>query len=424
MTVKKIIKIIFFIMAVTTLVAGPLIAFAEEGGELKSRIEEKSKELEIINSQIQETQSKLEHISSQSQSLSKEIKSTDYSIQNLELNIRSSEINIDKLGLELENLGIKLSDTENIIEEKKKDIALIIREINQKEKAGLLETLLSSQSLADSVSELSGLEQLQKSLSEEISSLRNLSNLLNDNIQESAVKKSSLENEKLNLKSRKVIVEDQKEYKETLLEETKNKESVYQQQLSALEKKQKEISGEIEELEEKLRGDYDTNLLPTKGTSVLLVPVPNGSIMTQAYGRTEFARTAYKTGFHNGIDWGVPTGTVIKAAANGKVIAAGDNGRYQYGKYVLIEHSNNLVTIYAHLSRHAVSKGQTVSAGDIIGYSGSTGYSTGPHLHFGVYSEPSYCRETRASSQCVQLKSFGAAGLVPVGVTINPADYF
>jgi murein DD-endopeptidase MepM/ murein hydrolase activator NlpD len=59
---------------------------------------------------------------------------------------------------------------------------------------------------------------------------------------------------------------------------------------------------------------------------------------------------------------------------------------YSYGKWVLIQHPNGLSTLYAHLSLQSVSEGQSVSTGQIIGYSGNTGYTTGPHLHFGVYA--------------------------------------
>ena len=100
------------------------------------------------------------------------------------------------------------------------------------------------------------------------------------------------------------------------------------------------------------------------------------------------------------------------AADDGEVIVVGNNGRVQYGKFILIKHNNNLATLYAHLSRQIVQKGNMIKRGQVIGYSGNTGYSYGPHVHFTVYWEPS-----------VSLKSFSGAGLVPVGVTINPADY-
>jgi murein DD-endopeptidase MepM/ murein hydrolase activator NlpD len=85
---------------------------------------------------------------------------------------------------------------------------------------------------------------------------------------------------------------------------------------------------------------------------------------------------------HTGIDIHVPYGARIVAAGNGTVIFAGRNGGY--GNFTMIDHGNGLVTCYAHQSRIVVSKGQRVSAGTTIGYVGSTGLSTGPHLHFEV----------------------------------------
>jgi murein DD-endopeptidase MepM/ murein hydrolase activator NlpD len=112
------------------------------------------------------------------------------------------------------------------------------------------------------------------------------------------------------------------------------------------------------------------------------------------------------------MDFRASIGTPIYAAGDGQVFAVGNNGNVQYGKYVVIKHENNLATLYGHLSRQVVSAGKSVKKGDIIGYSGSTGYSTGPHLHFGVYWAPS-----------IELKTISGAGLVPVGVTVNPEDY-
>lgn len=87
-------------------------------------------------------------------------------------------------------------------------------------------------------------------------------------------------------------------------------------------------------------------------------------------------------GFHPGIDIGASMGTPIKAAASGRVIVSGYNGGY--GNLVVIDHGNGLATAYAHQSSIAVSVGQQVGQGQVIGYVGSTGFSTGPHLHFEV----------------------------------------
>nr|WP_246472886.1 M23 family metallopeptidase [Pelagibacterium limicola] len=89
-----------------------------------------------------------------------------------------------------------------------------------------------------------------------------------------------------------------------------------------------------------------------------------------------------RTAFHAGIDFRAPTGTPILAAASGTVIHAGPNGGY--GKMVDIDHGNGLVTRYAHMSSIGVHEGQVITGGERIGLAGSTGRSTGPHLHFEV----------------------------------------
>ena len=83
---------------------------------------------------------------------------------------------------------------------------------------------------------------------------------------------------------------------------------------------------------------------------------------------------------HAGIDISARTGTPIRAANVGEVIYAGWRGGY--GNAVIIDHGDGLATLYAHQSRIAAGTGQTVERGEIIGYVGSTGNSTGPHLHF------------------------------------------
>ena len=86
---------------------------------------------------------------------------------------------------------------------------------------------------------------------------------------------------------------------------------------------------------------------------------------------------------HHGTDFGARRGTPILAAADGKVIFSGWKGGY--GKVIKIQHKDDYVTLYAHQSRIRVKKGIDVKSGQIIGYVGSTGRSTGPHLHFGLY---------------------------------------
>lgn len=108
----------------------------------------------------------------------------------------------------------------------------------------------------------------------------------------------------------------------------------------------------------------------------------NSTMITSEFGYRYHPVLHYNT-LHSGTDWYVPSGTPVKAAATGTVIAAGWNGNY--GNCVDIRHSDGSMTRYAHLSSIAVAYGQQVRQGEVVAYSGATGVVTGPHLHFEIY---------------------------------------
>ncbi|WAA12277.1 peptidoglycan DD-metalloendopeptidase family protein [Fervidibacillus halotolerans] len=118
-----------------------------------------------------------------------------------------------------------------------------------------------------------------------------------------------------------------------------------------------------------------TKVVPSRGTGTLAWPTNGGYISSYV---------GYRWGsFHKGIDIARPSNYTIKAADNGTVVFAGWDGGY--GNKIVIDHNNGMRTVYAHLSSISVSVGQTVEKGRKIGVMGSTGYSTGTHLHFEVY---------------------------------------
>jgi murein DD-endopeptidase MepM/ murein hydrolase activator NlpD len=120
------------------------------------------------------------------------------------------------------------------------------------------------------------------------------------------------------------------------------------------------------------------------GTSsgVLLWPVPGP--MVQGVGWRVHPVYGYRS-CHTGIDISAGTGTPIKAAADGVVVWTNPDDGGPYGNNTLVDHGNGLSTFYAHQSAFNVSPGQRVRQGEVIGFVGSTGYATGPHLHFEVH---------------------------------------
>jgi murein DD-endopeptidase MepM/ murein hydrolase activator NlpD len=100
------------------------------------------------------------------------------------------------------------------------------------------------------------------------------------------------------------------------------------------------------------------------------------------------AGSMWSSGYHTGVDFVVPTGTSLKAVGAGTVVSAGWAGAY--GNQVVIQLADGHYAQYAHLSSLSVSSGQSVTAGQQVGLSGSTGNSTGPHLHFEIRTTPDY----------------------------------
>ncbi len=148
----------------------------------------------------------------------------------------------------------------------------------------------------------------------------------------------------------------------------------------AYEKAERELAYQSEKLQKMLAGSKTSNVKVATG---FIWPL-RGPI-TSPFGYR--IHPIFKTRiFHSGIDIGVPMGTPVKASNAGKVIYVGWYGGY--GKVVIIDHGQYngkaISTLYAHLSSYNVSVGQKVSQGQKIGNAGSTGYSTGPHLHFEV----------------------------------------
>ncbi|MET9594294.1 LysM peptidoglycan-binding domain-containing M23 family metallopeptidase [Streptomyces sp. NPDC006516] len=119
-------------------------------------------------------------------------------------------------------------------------------------------------------------------------------------------------------------------------------------------------------------------------TSGYAAPVENPNVTTQY----RASGASWSSGYHTGSDFQAASGTSVRSIGPGTVVSAGWSG--SYGNEVVIQHSDGMYSQYAHLSSLEVSAGQTVTGGQQIGLSGSTGNSTGPHLHFEVRTGPSY----------------------------------
>lgn len=120
----------------------------------------------------------------------------------------------------------------------------------------------------------------------------------------------------------------------------------------------------------------------SESTGEFAKPLNQGNQITERFGTVENP-TGYGSRFHKGIDIGCQTNEVVYASQDGQVLMAQYNGAY--GNYILLKHGEDTETAYAHLNGYNVSAEQSVKQGDVIGYCGSTGWSTGNHLHYEVH---------------------------------------
>ncbi|VAV93032.1 Membrane proteins related to metalloendopeptidases [hydrothermal vent metagenome] len=185
------------------------------------------------------------------------------------------------------------------------------------------------------------------------------------------------------LEATRVALADEYEAQATLLDEVEVAVAEFEGELASLGREEASIRRKIAEAAAaaaatKPRSSSSAGSSST-GSGRLLRPIPGA--IESGFGMRVHPITG-KTRMHNGLDMHGNSGDPIRAAADGKVIFAGVKGGY--GNAVMIDHGGGMVTLYAHQSKLLVKEGQRVDAGDVIGLIGSTGLSTGPHLHFEV----------------------------------------
>lgn len=397
------------------------VAFgAEIPQNLKDAINTKTQELQTVNQKILEVQKNLEETGEERKTLQKETKNLDYRINQLNLGVKASEITIEKLGLEIDSIKYEVEEIKAEMDIKKIGIGGLLKEIQKKDNETILTILLKNRSIAESLAELENLSDLNTGLSLEVTKLQNLDRELSDKLGLTSRKKQGVELEGGNLKNRRIIAANQKSEKQGLLRKTQNQEKVYAEEIESLKELQAAIASEVEKIEEELRLKIDPSLLPTPAPGVLGWPVVlknQGGFgrLTQEYGEVSYL---YGGKPHNGIDIGAPIGTPILAAEKGKVLEVGNQDLYcykgAYGKFVVIEHENNLTALYAHMSLQSVKKGDIIVRGNLIGYVGSSGYATGPHLHFTVYA---------GSTFVLRPSKINCGPVMPFGGTLDPLRY-
>lgn len=352
-------------------------------------------------------------------SLEEEKKKTEETIKNLEdikadteNYVKKLDASLAELDKELTALSGQITDKETDIEtakaqlEKAKDaerkqyesMKLRIKYMYEKGDTSYLDLLMESGSLSEM---LSRAEYIQKIASYDRKMLTEYGEI-RDGI---AKDEERLEKEHRELLSLKEQTEAKQSSAEQLMGEKSRELEKYQNQISANESqlasyeadiqaqetKIKAIEAELKRQEEEAKKQAEAQGQTYKPVSIgnisFIWPCPSSSRITSGFGDRSSPTEGASTN-HKGIDIGAAAGSDIVAASGGTVTIS--TYSYSAGNYIMINHGGGVSTVYMHCSKLLVSEGDTVKQGQVIAKVGSTGYSTGPHLHFGVRLNGSY----------------------------------
>lgn len=406
--------------------------------DLKKSIEQKNQEIQKLEDEIKKYRGELKTTQDRGKTLNGEIARLNGEIKKLTSDIALTEKQVQKKSLEIEELGIDIEDKEKSVQSLRRGLTGLIQTLFEEDKNSIFAIVVKYTLLSDFFRHIGYIDLIQDKIIDSVSTLRALQQELNSKKSASETKKEELASLNALFKSRRSAENSAKQNKNNLLIVTKSQEKGYQVLLKSQEAQKNALEAEIDEIEAKIKVIIDPSSLPSKVHGVLGSPLPEIALiscwsggasakncLTQMFGYTSFAAVGnYGGNGHNGVDFRAEIGTLVLAAESGVVQGVGDTDigcqRASYGKWILIKHSNNLSTIYAHLSAISVSPGNTITRGDHIGLSGVSGYATGPHLHFGVYATQAVSIESIRSKVCGRLMN------LPISATngyLNPLDY-
>lgn len=386
-------------------------AQSNEVDKLKQEINERSQRLLDIEKEIAQFEADLKKVGAEKNTLQKAINQLALERKKVQADIRFTENKIQATDLELSKLILEIEATEQDIESQKAAISEIIRRRYKTEQQTMVEVMLQHKHLSEFWSSLDTMMQVQSSMAEKVELLDSMKIALSEKRDETEDRRGELVDLKDQYGDQNSVLANNQAERGELLSATKNKESEYQALIKAKQAAREMIMKEMRDYEAKLQFILDPTTIPAAGTAVFAWPLKN-VIITQYFGGTEFARRNASVyggrAYHPGVDFGAPRGTPIHAPLAGTVRATGNTdavaGCWSWGKWTLIDHANGLSTLYAHQDTISVVPGQRVATGEIIGYVGNTGFSTGPHLHFTVYAKDGVSvrkfNEIKTSTSC------------------------
>jgi len=357
--------------------------------DITSAIQQKAADIAQLTAETNAIQAQLDQTDAQANTLKNAVSSLNLSSKKTQTDISITQDKVTSTQLTLQQIGDQIDQGQETLAEEQATLADSIRAVSQEEEESLISILLVSPSLSDFFNDIYQRDQFEEGIKDNIDAIAATKADLQQKQTATEANKEALVAYTSDLANKKQAIDAIVSTKATLLAQTKDQEATYQAQLAQKKAEAAQFQQDLYSFESSLHLAVDPNSYPEPAAGILAWPLSH-IYVTQKFGATVDSKRLYVSGTHDGVDFAAAVGTPVMAVMDGFVKGEGDTDTYEkclsYGKWIFIQHPDGLSTIYGHLSVQLVKIGDPIKAGQLIGYSGETGYVTGPHLHLGLFA--------------------------------------
>lgn len=372
---QKIITAVALVMAIL-MIAGFLASALNIFAVTKAQVDALKNKVAEAGKRKNELKAQLSGLTNDLSALQKQISLLDSQIEAQQDEIDAQEELLGELTQMIADKTIELEESERQQAEQYDQLRSRLRYMVEHGTTSSLSILLSSDSFSDFLNRYEIIRQISlrdENLFEQLKAIRD--KVLTEKRELEDTKKEA-EDTKAQMEANKAELEAQMEAKRKQMESIQLAQKNVKDAYAAMIETEDELMAQYK----KAAAEYAAQSTYVGGTFMWPLPAGN-NVVTCKYGMRTHPITG-KRKLHTGVDLRAATGTKVYAANKGTVTTSGYSSAW--GNYIIISHGGGITTLYAHLSKRSVSKDDKVKQGDIIGYSGNTGYSTAPHLHFEI----------------------------------------
>ena len=351
---------------------------------------DKISSLEEEKKKTEETIQELEKLKADTESYVKEL---DGELARLDDELSSLDSRITDKEADIEETKAQLEEAKKTEEEQYASMKLRIKYMYEKGDTSYLDLLLESGSMSEMLNRAEYIQQISSYDRKKLTEYGEIKEKIADDEEKLEAEHEELLTLQEQTKAKQDSVEKLVGEKSRELQKYQNQIAAnesqlasYQADIEAQENRIQQIEAELKRQEEEARKKAQEKTVSI-GNISFIWPCPSSSRITSGFGGRS-SPTEGASSNHKGIDIGASSGSDIVAAADGTVTIS--TYSYSAGNYIMINHGGGVSTVYMHCSKLLVSVGETVKKGQVIAKVGSTGYSTGPHLHFGVRVNGAY----------------------------------